>query len=98
MDLLKYSKLLCVFLEKCMEKAQSVIKTLEPTSAPGIDAGKSEEMDKARSVREMEEKLLQSAFYHYGIALHHKAVEARNRTFLGQHRQNVASRRGSNLP
>ena len=80
-----------------MEKAQSVIKTLEPTSAPGMDSTKSEELEKARSVREMEDKLLQSAFYHYGIALHHKAVEARNRTLLGQHRQNVSSRRKSEL-
>lgn len=82
-----------------MDKAQIVIKTLEPTAAPGIDAAKSEELEKARSVREMEDKLLQSAFYHYGIALHQKAVEVRNRTFLGQHRQNVSTRRrGSELP
>jgi len=81
---------------KCMEKAQSVIKTLEPTSLSGADAAKMEELEKARSVREMEDKLLQSAFYHYGVALHHKAVEARNRTFLRQHRQNIGSK-GSEL-
>lgn len=80
-----------------MEKAQSVIKTLEPTTA-GLDPTKSEELEKARSVREMEDKLLQSAFYHYGIALHHKAVEVRNRTFLGQHRNVAGRRRGSELP
>ncbi|XP_035704865.1 protein Hook homolog 3 [Folsomia candida] len=83
--------------KKCMEKAQSVIKTLEPTTA-GLDPTKSEELEKARSVREMEDKLLQSAFYHYGIALHHKAVEVRNRTFLGQHRNVAGRRRGSELP
>lgn len=89
--------ILCFSVEKCMEKAKSVITTLEPTAAPGMDNVKSEEMEKARAVREMEDKLLQSAFYQYSLAIHHKAVEARNRTLLGQHRQNVASRRKSEI-
>jgi hypothetical protein len=80
-----------------MGKAKSVIEALEPKSAPGMDSSKLEEIEKMRQVREMEDKLLQSAFYHYGIALHHKHAEARNKTFLAQSRQSVSSRRKSEI-
>lgn len=82
--------------EKCMEKAKSVITTLEPTAAPGLDLGKTEEQEKARAVREVEEKLLNSMFYNYSLTRLRDTQEARNTTLLKAHRMR-ASRRRSDL-
>jgi protein HOOK3 len=83
---------------KCMEKAKSVIVTLEPTAAAGLDANKTDgELEKARAVREMEEKLLASAFYNYGLTMHRNTVEARNTTLLQRHRMSASSRRKSEI-
>ncbi|CAL8083230.1 unnamed protein product [Orchesella dallaii] len=82
--------------KKCMEKAKSVITTLEPTAAPGLDMGKAEEQEKARAVREVEEKLLNSMFYNYSLTRVRDNVEARNTTLLKAQRMR-ASRRRSDL-
>ncbi|CAG7734402.1 unnamed protein product [Allacma fusca] len=83
---------------KCMEKAKSVIVTLEPTAAAGLDTSKTDgEIEKARAVREMEEKLLASAFYNYGLTMHRNTVEARNTTLLQRHRMSASSRRKSEI-
>lgn len=82
-----------------MDKAKSVIATLEPTSATSnLDSSKPDpEMEKVRAVREMEEKLLATAFYNYGLSLHRGAVETRNTTLLQKHRNSSSSRRKSEL-
>lgn len=76
-----------------MDKAKSVIVTLEPTAAAALEAHPKPdpEAEKARAVREMEEKLLASAFYNYGITLHRNAVESRNSTLLQKSRNNVSN-------
>jgi len=77
-----------------MDKAKSVIVTLEPTAAATLEVHSSSpkpdpELEKARAVREMEEKLLTSAFYNYGVSLHRNAVENRTSTLIQRARNNV---------
>ena len=81
-----------------MEKAKSVIVTLEPTAAAGLEGSKSDvELEKARAVREMEERLLASAFYNYGLTMHRNTVETRNSTLLQRQRMNATSRRKTEI-
>ena len=93
--------------KKYIEKAKSVIKTLDPktaAAAAGSGAGSpaavpagqevgqlrtqlnekeqrietmEHETEKARVVREMEERLMSSAFYNLSMHMHRQAVEAR---------------------
>lgn len=102
--------------KKYIEKAKSVIKTLDPKQnpnvAPEVSALKSQLMDKdkvideleketekAKAVREMEERLMASAFYDLGMKLHRGAVEDRlknlsqGQSFLARQRQ-VNTRKG----
>jgi len=117
--------------KKYIEKAKSVIKTLDPKQnpnvapviktldpkqnpnvAPEVSALKSQLMDKdkvideleketekAKAVREMEERLMASAFYDLGMKLHRGAVEERlknlsqGQSFLARQRQ-VNTRKG----
>jgi protein HOOK3 len=83
---------------KCMEKAKSVIVTLEPTAAAGLEGSKSDvELEKARAVREMEERLLASAFYNYGLTMHRNTVETRNSTLLQRQRLHATNRRKNDI-
>merc|ERR1719312_772535 len=102
--------------KKYIEKAKSVIKTLDPkqnpNAAPEVSALKAQltekdkvidelekETEKARAIREMEERLMASAFYDLGMKLHRGAVEDRlknlsqGQSFLARQRQ-VNSRKG----
>ncbi|XP_077101610.1 protein Hook homolog 3-like isoform X2 [Siphateles boraxobius] len=79
--------------KKYLEKAKSVIRTLDPKqnqgSAPEVQALKNqlqerermlhslEECDKTKSQRDQEEKLIVSAWYNMGMALQKKAAEDR---------------------
>lgn len=80
--------------KKYIEKAKSVIKTLDPkqnpNAAPEVSALRSQlnekdrlietleqETEKARAVREMEERLISSAFYNLSMQMHRSTVEAR---------------------
>merc|ERR1739838_542152 len=80
--------------KKYIEKAKSVIKTLDPkqnpNAAPEVSALKAQltekdkvidelekETEKARAVREMEERLISSAFYNLSMQMHRSTVEAR---------------------
>ena len=114
--------------KKYIEKAKSVIKTLDPkqnpNAAPEVSALKTQlqdkdkvaekmwvylscflvffnqvidelekETEKARAIREMEERLMASAFYDLGMKLHRGAVEDRlknlsqGQSFLARQRQ-----------
>ena len=96
--------------KKYIEKAKSVIKTLDPkqnpNGAPEVSALKTQlqdkdrvidelekETEKARAIREMEERLMASAFYDLGMKLHRGAVEDRlknlsqGQSFLARQRQ-----------
>jgi len=102
--------------KKYIEKAKSVIKTLDPkqnpNAAPEVSALKTQlqdkdkvidelekETEKARAIREMEERLMASAFYDLGMKLHRGAVEDRlknlsqGQSFLARQRQ-VNTRKG----
>jgi uncharacterized phage infection (PIP) family protein YhgE len=85
--------------EKCIEKAKSVVNTLEPTAAGGMNLAKVDaEKEKAIALREREEKLIHSFFYGKSMDLHRNAVETRNATFLQRHRHpNAAGRRKSEM-
>ena len=80
--------------KKYIEKAKSVIKTLDPkqnpNAAPETMALRSQlnekdrlletleqETEKARAVREMEERLISSAFYNLSMQMHRSTVEQR---------------------
>merc|ERR1712038_75169 len=80
--------------KKYIEKAKSVIKTLDPkqnpNAAPETMALRTQlsekdrlletleqESEKARAVREMEERLISSAFYNLSMQMHRSTVEAR---------------------
>merc|ERR1719244_2455373 len=102
--------------KKYIEKAKSVIKTLDPkanpNAAPEVSALKAQlsekdrviddlekETEKAKAIREMEEKLMASAFYDLSMKLHRGAVEDRlknfsqGQSFLARQRQ-VNTRKG----
>jgi len=96
--------------KKYIEKAKSVIKTLDPkqnpNAAPEMSALKSQiqekdkvidelekETEKAKAIREMEERLMASAFYDLSMKLHRGSVESRlqnlsqGQSFLARQRQ-----------
>ena len=96
--------------KKYIEKAKSVIKTLDPkqnpNAAPEVSALKvqlsekdkvidelEKETEKAKAIREMEERLMASAFYDLSMKLHRGAVEDRLKnlsqggSFLARQRQ-----------
>jgi len=96
--------------KKYIEKAKSVIKTLDPkhnpAAAPEINILRAQlsekdkvidelerESEKSKAVREMEEKLMASAFYDMGLKLQRNAVENRlstlsqGQSFLARQRQ-----------
>merc|ERR1712115_264674 len=102
--------------KKYIEKAKSVIKTLDPkqnpNAAPEVSALKQQltekdkiidelekETEKAKAVREMEERLMATAFYDLSMKLHRGAVEDRlknlsqGQSFLARQRQ-VNTRKG----
>ncbi|XP_051907207.1 protein Hook homolog 3 isoform X3 [Hippocampus zosterae] len=117
--------------KKYLEKAKSVIRTLDPKqnqgSGPEVQALKNQlqekermlhslekEMDKTKSQRDYEEKLIVSAWYNMGMTFQKKAAEDRlantgsSQSFLARQRQATNSRRaypghvqpatGSNIP
>lgn len=80
--------------KKYIEKAKSVIKTLDPKQNPNASPETmalrtqltekdrlletlEQETEKARAVREMEERLISSAFYNLSMQMHRTTVEAR---------------------
>ena len=109
--------------KKYIEKAKSVIKTLDPkqnpnaasAAGPEVSALRTQltekdrmieslehETEKARAVREMEERLISSAFYNLSMQMHRTAVENRlsnvhssssthGQSFLARQRQVGAS-------
>ncbi|XP_063048510.1 protein Hook homolog 2-like [Engraulis encrasicolus] len=104
--------------KKYVEKARTVIKTLDPkqkpnTVAPEIQALKNQLSEKeskiqhlehdykrAKSLHDQEEKLIISAWYNMGMALHQKVAGERSgspgqaQSFLAQQRQSTQARRG----
>merc|ERR1719516_497716 len=102
--------------KKYIDKAKSVIKTLDPkhnpNAAPEVSALRAQlvekdkvidelerETEKAKAIREMEERLMASAFYDLSMKLHRGAVEDRlknlsqGQSFLARQRQ-VNTRKG----
>ncbi|XP_069560075.1 protein Hook homolog 3 isoform X4 [Brachyistius frenatus] len=102
--------------KKYLEKAKSVIRTLDPKqnqgSGPEVQALKNQlqekermlhslekEMDKTKSQRDHEEKLIVSAWYSMGMSLQKKAAEDRlantgsGQSFLARQRQATSTRR-----
>ncbi|XP_038640586.1 protein Hook homolog 3-like isoform X2 [Scyliorhinus canicula] len=102
--------------KKYLEKARTVIQTLDPkqtpTNAPEVQALKNQlhekenkiqlletDFEKNKSQRDQEEKLIISAWYNMGMALHQKVSEERSRgpgpaqSFLAQQRQATNARR-----
>ncbi|KAM6905032.1 protein Hook homolog 2 [Xenentodon cancila] len=105
--------------ERCkryVEKARTVIKTLDPKQQPGtpdIQALKNQltekekkiqhlehDFEKSRARHDREEKLIISAWYNMGMALHQKVSGERQgssnqaMSFLAQQRQSTNARRG----
>uniref|UniRef100_A0A8C7R101 Hook microtubule tethering protein 2 n=1 Tax=Oncorhynchus mykiss TaxID=8022 RepID=A0A8C7R101_ONCMY len=104
--------------KRYVEKARTVIKTLDPkqpplTVSPDVQALKNQlterdrkiqhlehDYEKSRSRHEQEEKLIISAWYNMGMALHQKVVGERSgpsnqaQSFLAQQRQSTHARRG----
>uniref|UniRef100_A0A8C7RFB2 Hook microtubule tethering protein 2 n=1 Tax=Oncorhynchus mykiss TaxID=8022 RepID=A0A8C7RFB2_ONCMY len=99
--------------KRYVEKARTVIKTLDPkqpplTVSPDVQALKNQltERDRkiqhleSRSRHDQEEKLIISAWYNMGMALHQKVVGERSgpsnqaQSFLAQQRQSTHARRG----
>uniref|UniRef100_UPI00398F7712 protein Hook homolog 3 isoform X2 n=1 Tax=Pristiophorus japonicus TaxID=55135 RepID=UPI00398F7712 len=102
--------------KKYLEKAKSVIRTLDPKqnqgAAPEVQSLKnqlqekermlhslSKEYEKTKIQRDHEEKLIVSAWYNMGMALHKKAAEERlastgsGQSFLARQRQATSTRR-----
>jgi len=105
--------------KKYIEKAKSVIKTLDPkqnpNAAPEMSALKAQinekdkvidelekETEKAKAIREMEERLMASAFYDLSMKLHRGSVETRlqnlsqGQSFLARQRQVNTRKSGFN--
>uniref|UniRef100_A0A8C7VTY8 Hook microtubule tethering protein 2 n=1 Tax=Oncorhynchus mykiss TaxID=8022 RepID=A0A8C7VTY8_ONCMY len=103
--------------KRYVEKARTVIKTLDPkqpplTVSPDVQALKNQlterdrkiqhlehDYEKSRSRHDQEEKLIISAWYNMGMALHQKVVGERSgpsnqaQSFLAQQRQSTHARR-----
>ncbi|XP_075459986.1 protein Hook homolog 3 isoform X7 [Ascaphus truei] len=102
--------------KKYLEKAKSVIRTLDPKqnqgTGPELQSLKNQlqerdkmfislekEYEKSKTQRDQEEKLIVSAWYNMGMALHKKAAEDRlastgsGQSFLARQRQATSSRR-----
>ncbi|XP_043530190.1 protein Hook homolog 3 isoform X2 [Chiloscyllium plagiosum] len=102
--------------KKYLEKAKSVIRTLDPKqnqgAAPEVQSLKNQlqekermlhsltkEYEKTKIQRDHEEKLIVSAWYNMGMALHKKAAEERlastgsGQSFLARQRQATSTRR-----
>ncbi|MGH0188801.1 UNVERIFIED_CONTAM: hypothetical protein FKN15_031462 [Acipenser sinensis] len=103
---------------KYVEKARTVIKTLDPkqqpdTVAPEVRSLKNQlqeresriqhlqhDFEKSKSRHDQEEKLIISAWYNMGMALHQKLAKERTgapalaQSFLAQQRQTTSARRG----
>ncbi|XP_048378352.1 protein Hook homolog 3 isoform X2 [Stegostoma tigrinum] len=102
--------------KKYLEKAKSVIRTLDPKqnqgAAPEVQSLKNQlqekermlhsltkEYEKTKIQRDQEEKLIVSAWYNMGMALHKKAAEERlastgsGQSFLARQRQATSTRR-----
>uniref|UniRef100_A0A4W6DGR5 Hook microtubule tethering protein 3 n=1 Tax=Lates calcarifer TaxID=8187 RepID=A0A4W6DGR5_LATCA len=102
--------------KKYLEKAKSVIRTLDPKqnqgSGPEVQALKNQlqekermlhslekEMDKTKTQRDYEEKLIVSAWYNMGMSLQKRAAEDRlantgsGQSFLARQRQATSTRR-----
>uniref|UniRef100_A0A8C8I988 Uncharacterized protein n=1 Tax=Oncorhynchus tshawytscha TaxID=74940 RepID=A0A8C8I988_ONCTS len=103
--------------KRYVEKARTVIKTLDPkqpplTVSPDVQALKNQlterdrkiqhlehDCEKSRSRHDQEEKLIISAWYNMGMALHQKVVGERSgpsnqaQSFLAQQRQSTHARR-----
>ncbi|XP_071485069.1 protein Hook homolog 3-like [Diadema antillarum] len=101
---------------KYLEKAKSVIRTLDPKHSTGASSSEIQllrnqlqekqkliehlehEREKSKATRDMEEKLVVSAWYNLGMQLHRKAAEDRlstsssGQSFLARQRQ-ASSRR-----
>merc|ERR1711981_1516352 len=96
--------------KKCIEKAKSVIKTLDPKQNPNAAPETLEqETEKARAVREMEERLISSAFYNLSMQMHRTAVENRlsnvhasssqhGQSFLARQRQTIGNSSATSTP
>merc|ERR1712020_564859 len=111
--------------KKYIEKAKSVIKTLDPKQNPNAANPETmalrtwvgekdrlietleQETEKARAVREMEERLISSAFYNLSMQMHRTAVENRlsnvhasssqhGQSFLARQRQTIGNSATSN--
>uniref|UniRef100_A0A673WDS0 Hook microtubule tethering protein 2 n=1 Tax=Salmo trutta TaxID=8032 RepID=A0A673WDS0_SALTR len=104
--------------KRYVEKARTVIKTLDPkqpplTVSPDVQALNNQlterdrkiqhlehDYEKSRSRHDQEEKLIISAWYNMGMALHQKVVGERSgpsnqaQSFLAQQRQSTHARRG----
>uniref|UniRef100_W5L6L3 Hook microtubule tethering protein 2 n=1 Tax=Astyanax mexicanus TaxID=7994 RepID=W5L6L3_ASTMX len=104
--------------KRYVEKARTVIKTLDPKQKPHsvppeVQALRNQlserdrkiqhlehDYEKTRSRHDVEEKLIISAWYNMGMALHQKVVGERNsspgqaQSFLAQQRQSTQARRG----
>ena len=103
--------------KRCMEKAKTVINSLEPKKVlPNVDVNalcnqlsekerviEELERDKERSrqVREMEDRLMSSALYNFGLGRHREAVDqhlaalnsGQGQSFLARQRQPTNRRR-----
>nr|XP_006824324.1 PREDICTED: protein Hook homolog 3-like [Saccoglossus kowalevskii] len=105
--------------KKYLDKAKSVIRTLDPKQNPGaapeVQALKNQltekqkliehlenDREKTKSVKEVEEKLIVSAWYNLGMQLHRKAAEERlansatGQSFLARQRQ-ASTRRSQTI-
>ncbi|XP_072420387.1 protein Hook homolog 2 isoform X1 [Chiloscyllium punctatum] len=100
------------YLEKARTVIQTLDPKQTPTTAPEVQALKNQlhekeakiqllenDFEKNKSQREQEEKLIISAWYNMGMALHQKVTEERSRghgqaqSFLAQQRQATNARR-----
>ncbi|MBN3305770.1 HOOK2 protein, partial [Amia calva] len=105
--------------KRYVEKARTVIKTLDPKQqqpsglSPEVQALKNQlsekerkiqhlenDYEKSKSRHDQEEKLIISAWYNMGMALHQKVTSERTsgggvaQSFLAQQRQSTNARRG----
>ncbi|KAL7638619.1 UNVERIFIED_CONTAM: hypothetical protein RMT77_011191 [Armadillidium vulgare] len=101
--------------KKYLNKAKSVIKTLDPKHNPALVPDMSvlrsqltekdkiienmeKESEKSKMIREMEEKLISTAFYNYGMQMHRQMINQRlpamnnGQSFLSRQRQASSQR------
>jgi len=69
---------------KCVERAKEIIKNMDPRISNALESNFEKSDEEKPRMSEMEEKLIASAFYRFGVNAQAEALEAKLAMLMGQ--------------